>query len=168
MIQRKYSIILGRNEPIIFPDNNPDLQFPAKVDTGAYHSSIHCSNVSVKKAADGTQYLSGDLLAGHPCSFGNSFHFETTNYRKVIVANSFGAREERYEVSFRCKIGPLVFTTPFTLSNRSKKLFPILLGRKALSRRFLVDTAKSNIDRMELKANYGNSIPFDDEDLIEE
>lgn len=167
MIQRKYRIIVGRNEPLLFPVYDEKTQFPAKVDTGAYRSAIHCADIKVSKK-NGKNVLTGVLFKGHPCSFDKEFPIETENFEKVVVANSFGHKEERYEVKLRTKIGPLVFNTTFTLADRSKKLFPILLGRKALKNRFLVDISNTNVDRMVLKETYGKDIPDDEEDLIEE
>ena len=168
MITRKYRLVIGRNEPVILYDHDQELQVPAKADTGAYRSAIHCSDVKITKNKEGVRTLTGVLLKGHPCSMGQEFTFKTSQFEKVRVANSFGHTEFRYEVKLRVKIGPLVFLSTFTLADRSKKLFPILLGRKALKNRFLVDVANSNIDRLELKSKYGQSIPDDDEDFIVE
>lgn len=168
MITRKYRMVIGRNEPIILGDYNAELQIPAKADTGAYRSSIHCGDITVTKNEDGTQTLRGVLLKGHPCGFGGEFPIETNQFERVRVANSFGHTEYRYEVKIRIKIGPLSFPTTVTLADRSKKLFPVLLGRKALSKRFLVDSAFSNVDRIKLKQKFGSSVPDDDEDFIVE
>ena len=167
MIQRRYQVIVGRNEPLILPLHDSETQFPAKVDTGAYRSSIHCAEIQVKEK-DGQSFVCGDLLKGHPCAFGRSFYFESDEFEKVIVANSFGQKEERYEVKLRCKLGPIVFNTTFTLADRSSKLFPILIGRRALRKRFLVDVSGSNIDRKMLKDRYGKNITDDEEDFIGE
>lgn len=160
-------MIVGRNEPVIFTDYDKETQFPAKVDTGAYRSATHCTDAQVVMK-DGRRYLVGTLLAGHPCALGNGIAFETDAFDEVIVANSFGQEETRYEIKIRMKIGPLVFPTTTTLADRSAKLFPILIGRKALRNRFLVDVADTNIDRQKLKKKYGANIPDDEEDFIKE
>ena len=139
MITRKYRLLIGRNEPVMLYEHDPELQVPAKVDTGAYRSAIHCTDIKLVTRKDGTKKVKGILLKGHPCAFGKEFPFETTQFERVRVANSFGHTEYRYEIKLRIKIGPLVFINTFTLADRSKKLFPILLGRKALKNRFQVD-----------------------------
>ena len=167
MIHRKYKMIVGRNEPVIFADYDKEIQFPAKVDTGAYRSAVHCVDAQLVMR-DGRRYLTGTLLAGHPCASGDGFAFETDSFDEVIVANSFGHEETRFEIKVRMKIGPLVFPTTTTLADRSAKLFPVLIGRKALRNRFLVDVADTNIDRQKLKKTLGADIPDDEEDFIKE
>jgi hypothetical protein len=82
----------------------------------------------------------------------------------VTVANSFGHEEDRYEVQLKVKLGPKIFKAKFTLADRSKKIYPILLGRTMLNRRFLVDTNESAVDRVQLKREYGISFPNDEEE----
>ena len=52
-----------------------------------------------------------------------------------------------------------IFTTPFTLANRGKKVFPVLVGRKLLNRRFVVDSSKASVHRSDLKKRY--NLEFD-------
>lgn len=167
MISRKYQLIVGRTEPVIFQGYDDKLQIPAKVDTGAYRSAMHCVDAKVVQE-NGKKYLVGTLLKGHPCGITSGYAFKTSDFETTVVANSFGHKEERYEITVRIKIGPLVFNTPTTLANRSKKLFPILLGRRSIRNRFLVDVSKANIDRVILKNTLGINIPEDEEDWIEE
>ncbi|MCU0667414.1 MAG: RimK/LysX family protein [Patescibacteria group bacterium] len=167
MISRKYQLVIGRNEPVIFQDYDKHTQIPAKVDSGAYRSAIHCENIKIIQE-DGEEYLTGILLKGHPCAGTEGYEFKTRKFDKAVVASSFGHKEERYEIKVRIKIGPLVFITPVTLADRSKKLFPILLGRRTIRKRFLVDVTRSNIDRIKLKNTLGINIPDDEEDWIDE
>ena len=37
------------------------------------------------------------------------------------------------------------FITPFTLANRSRNNFPVLIGRRTLKNRFLVNVSKSSV-----------------------
>jgi hypothetical protein len=60
------------------------------------------------------------------------------------VANSFGHREMRYVVKLQLKLGGKTIVGTFTLSDRSKKTYPILIGRKLLNRKFLVDVSKGS------------------------
>jgi len=134
---------------------------PAKVDTGAYRSAVHASDISLSE--DGST-LSFQLLGGHPVCGGLATTITTSEFTKVWVANSFGHREERYEVQMRVKLGPKIFKSRFTLANRAKKIYPILLGRKLLNDRFFVDTSLSALDRVELKQRYGIEFPKDEEE----
>jgi hypothetical protein len=89
---------------------------------------------------------------------------QVDEYRKVTIANSFGHEEERYEVKLKVKLGSKVFKARFTLADRSKKIYPILLGREMLSHRFLIDPSKTGLDRNSLKARCGIDFPLDEEE----
>ena len=156
----KYPVIIGRAEYIDIVDTA--LSVPAKIDSGAFRSSIHAQNIKVK-TKDGVKILSCDLL-GHPCS-PVLRKYQTENFTKVNVTNSFGQEEMRYEVSLKVKLGPKKFVTSFTLADRSNNLYPILAGRMLLKNRYFIDVSKSTVDRIKLKKEFGISAPFDAEDL---
>ena len=153
-----HKLVIGRSERLSFVESNI-LDVPSKVDTGAYRSAVHASNIVEK---DGT--LQFNLLSGHPVCGAMSQEMSTTDYRQVRVANSFGHKEDRYEVRLKVKVGPKIFQARFTLADRSKKIYPILLGRTMLNGRFLIDTDESAIDRVQLKKQYGIDFPVDEEE----
>lgn len=159
-----HKVVIGRSEALHIVDAEIS-NIPAKVDTGAYRSAIHASNIQLDEKSG---VLSFDLLAGHPVCGSLAHRMETTDFRQVSVENSFGHGEERYEVRLKVKLGPKVFTTQFTLANRSKKVYPVLLGRKLLNHRFLVDTSESSLNRVELKQKYNIDFPTDEDDGREE
>lgn len=165
MLRKKdfHKVIIGRSEGLSIVDLDIS-DIPAKTDTGAYRSAIHADKVKLNK--EGT--LSFILLNGHPIcgtmTTDINTEMTTTNFKEVWIANSFGHREKRFEVKLRVKLGPKVFTAPFTLADRSKKNYPVLLGRKLLSDRFLVDSAESSLSRARLKQKYGISFPKDEEE----
>lgn len=154
-----HKVIVGRSDSLHFMDYDI-ADIPAKVDTGAYRSAVHADNIRLSK--DGkTLYFR--LLGGHTVCGALATEMSATSYNVVNVSNSFGQAEDRYEVKLRVKLGPKIFTAAFTLADRSKKIYPILLGRKLLNNRFLVDTAHAQINRIELKKQYGISFPDDEE-----
>jgi hypothetical protein len=153
-----HKLIIGRSERLTFVDTDISA-VPAKVDTGAYRSAIHASDIHEK---DGTLFFT--LLGGHPVCGAMAHEASTDDYRLVEVANSFGHTEKRYEVRLKAKLGPKIFQARFTLADRSKKIYPILLGRTMLNGRFLIDTDESAIDRIELKRQYGIDFPNDEEE----
>lgn len=138
-------VIIGRAEPL-FLVGLLNQNVPAKIDSGAYRSAIHAQNIVVKNGQ-----LSCDLLLGHPSYQGDSVAYTTTDFAKVGVVNSFGLREERYEIKLQVKLADQTFKTSFTLANRSKNIFPVLIGRTFLNKRFIIDTSKTSISRVELK-----------------
>ena len=154
-----HKVIIGRSEVLTFIGSGA-VNVPAKTDTGAYRSAVHASNIAV----DENNVLSFDLLGGHPVCGAMAHRVEAEEYKKVWVANSFGEREERFEVKLKVKLGPKVFHARFTLADRSKKIYPILLGRKLLNHRFLVDSAETSLDRVTLKQQYGIEFPNDEEE----
>jgi len=154
-----HKVIIGRSELLSFVDTEM-LQVPAKTDTGAYRSAVHAANIAV----DENGVLWFDLLGGHPVCGAMSRRMSAEAFSKVWVANSSGAREERYEVKLKVKLGPKVFHARFTLADRSKKIYPILLGRKLLNHRFLVDSSETSLDRVTLKKQYGIEFPNDEEE----
>lgn len=154
-----HKVIIGRSELLSFVDTDA-IQIPAKTDTGAYRSAVHASNIILGD----DDILSFELLGGHPVCGALAHRVTAESYKKVWIANSFGNREERYEVKLKVKVGPKVFHAHFTLADRSKKIYPILLGRKLLNDRFLVDSSKTSMDRITLKQQYGIEFPVDEEE----
>ena len=157
----RFQVVIGRSEKLSIPE--VVLNVPAKIDTGAFRSSIHCSSVKLVKKQDGTSVLKVKLL-GHPVS-PVVYDMEFTDFERVSVTNSFGKEEERYEIKLRVKLGPKLMTSSFTLADRSNNLFPVLIGRKLIKGRFFVDVARAGVDRLALKKEFGISTPIDAEDL---
>lgn len=136
--------VVGRNELVSFPAYEMQ-HVPAKVDTGAFRSAIHATNIVEKHGV-----LTYTILDGHVQSPELRQTISTEKYRKVRVTNSFGQREERYEVRLRIKLGHRVFNASFSLADRSRNAFPILIGREILNGRFMVDTSIVRIKRSQL------------------
>jgi hypothetical protein len=109
----------------------------AKVDTGADTSSIWASQVTETK--EGLQIVffgpSSPLYSGNVITIAK-------DYKVTRVYNSFGTKESRYKIELLVKIKGKLIRTNFTLSDRSTKTYPILLGRSLLSDRFVVDVSQ--------------------------
>lgn len=154
-----HKVVIGRSEVLDFVGTEA-LNVPVKADTGAYRSAVHARDIAI----DDRGVLSFEILGGHPVCGAMAHRIEAEEYTKVWVANSFGHREERYEVKLKVKLGPKIFHARFTLADRSKKIYPILLGRKLLNHRFLVDPSETSLDRVTLKQTYGIEFPSDEEE----
>lgn len=129
--------IIGRVERVLFSILKSE-RVPAKIDTGADLSSIWASSVTKKAKklsfelfAPGSKYYTGEVIT-----------LEKPNYRRALIANSFGTKESRYVVKLKVEINGTVTTAEFSLADRSKKIYPVLLGRKLLDGVFLVDVSK--------------------------
>lgn len=128
--------IIGRAEKIDLRDFGVE-NVPAKVDTGADTSSIWAS--SIEEREDGLYFV---LFAPESEYYtGKVQHFTKPDYELTRVANSFGQKELRYKVKLRITLKDRKVRATFTLSDRSLKTYPILLGRKLLHGKFLVDVA---------------------------
>lgn len=154
-----HKVIIGRAELVHFMDFEI-ADVPAKVDTGAYRSAVHAEDIFV----DDSGLLNFNILGSHKVCGAISRTHKTKDFKIVTIANSFGHEEDRYEVKLKVKLGPKIFNTTFTLANRSKKIYPILLGRKMIKDRFLVDVTETSVDRVKLKKQYGIVLPSDEEE----
>ncbi len=134
--------ILGRKEKISLPEFGLKLVW-AKIDTGAYTSSIHAENIRLETEGKKKVLKFEAMLPGHKAFTGKTVTF--TRYREKKVKNSFGHAEVRYLVETTIKLAGEEYVAEFTLSDRSNMRNAILLGRKILRNRFLVDVTKVNL-----------------------
>ncbi len=134
--------ILGRYDRVDLPQLGL-YNIHAKVDTGAYTSSLHCHRASVVN-----NILEFILLdEEHPEFTGMTFYFE--EFEERDIRNSFGEVERRFVIVTTLKIFNEEITTEFSLSNRGSLKFPILIGRKILRNRFLIDITRKNLSYKE-------------------
>ncbi len=142
--------IIGRSDRIDFPEFGLK-NLSVKTDTGAYTSSIHCSFAAVIEE-NGEKVLEFQLLdPSHP-------HFapkkkRTTQFSLRTVKNSFGESEDRYAIRTKVIVFGEEHDIRLTLSERSNMKFPVLLGRKFLNGKFLVNTAIRNQSYRRKKKN---------------
>jgi hypothetical protein len=136
--------IIGRRERITLPDWKLKM-IPAKVDTGAYTSSIHCTFVE-EREIDGEMFLLYRVLGTEDRKYKDIIH-QTTDYAQKKVKNSFGQAEVRYKVKTKVIMFDEEFEAEFTLTDRSKMRNAILLGRKMIQGKFLVDVSEVNLSQ---------------------
>ena len=130
--------IIGRKERITLEEWGLK-NITAKIDTGAYTSAIHCEYTQVKKLG-GKEILEFIVLSPYKHQLISTEHFSQKK-----VKNSFGHVEIRYKVTTKIRIFGQDYDAEFTLSERSKMKNPILLGRKVLKGRFLIDVDKVHL-----------------------
>lgn len=158
----KYKTIIGRAELLDLPARLL-TDIPAKTDTGAYYSSIHAENITEVTNKKGKKVLQFDLLANHSAYGFDREAVQFEHYETAKVSNSFGEEQVRYKVNMKVRMAGKVFITPFTLADRSKKPFPILMGRTLINKRFMVDTDITHVDRRKLKDGLKEWLKKDDE-----
>lgn len=142
MKDKQSKFIIGRKDKVDFPDLK--LQnIDAKADTGAYTSSIHCSRID-PVTKDGTKYVQFKLLdSSHPKYQKKLITLPV--YKEKVVKNSFGESEQRYIVKTTIRLFKKNFEIELSLTNREKMTNPVLLGRKLLSGKFVVDVNRYNL-----------------------
>jgi ribosomal protein S6--L-glutamate ligase len=72
--------------------------------------------------------------------------FHQVIYKTTCVTNSFGHREKRYKVKLRINLNGKLIRGTFTLSsNRGIHRYKVLIGRKLLKGKFLVDVRQGGV-----------------------
>jgi hypothetical protein len=111
----------------------------ARIDTGAATSSIDAENI-VPFERDGEKWVSFEIVNR---SNGARLKFEKKIKRKALIKRT-GKDELRYVVNLKVKMGKDVIDTDFTLNDREKFDYQVLIGRNIISGRYLVDASISN------------------------
>ncbi|HEX5448347.1 MAG TPA: RimK/LysX family protein [Candidatus Saccharimonadales bacterium] len=132
-------LTIGPTTLVGFPRLGID-KIPAKVDTGADSSSIWASNI---RESRGWLYFT---LFGDTSPYFTGEELKTRDYQVRSIKNSFGQTEFRYKVKLAASIEGRSIKVRFTLANRSASAYPILIGRRTLHGRFLVDVTRHHKD----------------------
>jgi len=114
------------------------INLDAKVDTGAATSSLHATRIKPFEK-DGQQFVQFTIPMGSGVA---DHHCEARVYGQRRIKSSNGVMQTRYVVETVMKLGPLEWVGHMTLANRQSMIFPVLIGRRALKRGFLVNSAK--------------------------
>ena len=115
-VKESYSLgIIGEVEPVRFPPMKGALL--ARIDTGAAGSSVYAQNIQAFER-EGKKWVSFD-----------------------IVNSKTG--ENRYVVMMMLRIGKEKLNIPFSLSDRGRFDYPVLIGRNVIKGRAIVDPSLS-------------------------
>ena len=117
----------------------------AKIDTGAFTSSLHAEEIREEDVGGQKVLKFKILMPNHRKFTGKTLVFDT--YRQKKVKNSFGQAELRYLIQTKLQLAGETFLVEFTLTDRSSMKNSILLGRKILRGRFLVDVSQINLGK---------------------
>jgi hypothetical protein len=122
----------------------PDLKLPAvkaKIDTGAKTSALHAFSV------EPFRYNNQDWVkfGFHPIPRNDSFEIQCQAPVKDqrAVTDSGGHTELRFVIETTLDLGNYQWPIELTLTNRDTMRFRMLLGRRAMVNRLLVDPAVS-------------------------
>lgn len=128
--------VIGRTESARFPGDS-DIEVPVKIDTGADRSSIWASNIFI----DEEHLLHYTLFDSDSPYYSSQIH-KTKKYSVVLVRSSNGKAQIRYRVDLSITMAGREIIGSFTLADRSKNRYPVLIGCKLLKNKFVVDVSR--------------------------
>lgn len=111
----------------------------AKIDTGAERCSLHCDEI--KTEGGKVSFLLHDKV--HPAYHGKRFTFDI--FKKDTVKSSNGRSEERIFIKSKIKLGCKTYEAEISLADRRTMKYPMLVGRRFMSQRYLVDVSHKYI-----------------------
>jgi len=128
--------LIGWREAVHFPDLGLG-PVRAKIDSGANTSALHVTDV---------ERIEGDRVQFHVALDRHgkrlSDRIETPILRVSTVKSSTGHTQERFVVAVGLRIGAHEFEAEVSLVCRRGMICRMLVGRRALSGRFLVDSSR--------------------------
>lgn len=133
--------IIGRKDLVSFPSFELK-NVPVKIDSGAYSSSMHCQSIEIIEFDEKEQLRVVFLDPAISGYTGKEVIF--SDFKTKIVKSSNGIAQERYFVKGTVQLFGESYETVFSLTERTGLRNPILLGRRLLNKRFLIDTSKTN------------------------
>lgn len=139
---------IGRLETIDFPEWDL-FDIDAKIDTGAYTSSLHCHHIQAYEEG-GKQLVKFNLLDPSHETYNDKL-FKLPIHRTKVVKSSNGETEERFVIKAKVKLFDKLLKAELSLTDRSEMKYPVLVGRKLLRGRFLVDVSRKYISKKEIK-----------------
>ncbi|WP_345978264.1 RimK/LysX family protein [Sulfurimonas sp. HSL3-7] len=128
-------LTIGRNEYVSLPDLGFN-EIDAKIDTGAYSCSIHCDEIRLND--DGTVHFRL-LDDSHPDYHEKDIVMPVHEIRHVKSSN--GTVQERIFIMTTLELFNQQFETELSLTDRASMKYPMLIGRKFLEDRFIVDVS---------------------------
>jgi hypothetical protein len=141
--------LIGRQDIIDFPDLQLE-DIDVKIDTGADTSALHCHCIK-KIIKEDKKYVSFQVLdPKHPAYEKNVYTFPL--HKTASIKSSNGQTEERYIIKTSAVIFGETYSINLSLTDRSKMKFPILIGRKFLKGKFIVDVEEKNLSHKEKEA----------------
>lgn len=134
--------IIGRRDLIDLPELDL-MEVEAKIDTGAYTSALHVQRIKLI-TKDGKPWVRFRMKHPSHSSFNNKiYEFPVVNEKRV--KNSSGKMEKRVTIQTRVMLFGKAYKVEFSLTNRAKMECPVLIGRKLLYRRFMVDVSQKHL-----------------------
>ena len=130
--------IIGRTATASFPAEGI-YDIPVKIDTGADVSSIWVSELSI----DDDNVLHFVLFDKDSPYYSGKRH-SAKRYTAHRVRSSNGEAQVRYRVYLTIELAGRKIRGSFSLADRSRNAYPVLVGCKLLNKKFLVDVSQAS------------------------
>lgn len=128
--------IIGWREWVALPALGIDA-LKCKIDTGAKTSALHAFYVETFE--EGGKRMVRFGMHPHQEETDTVVHCTTEVFDVRTVSDSGGHREERIVIKTPLRLGEETFEAEITLTNRDSMKFRMLLGRRAMQGRYLVN-----------------------------
>ncbi|MBQ1873369.1 MAG: ATP-dependent zinc protease [Succinivibrionaceae bacterium] len=151
LMQADGKLLLGEYEWVKFPEY--DLSAQARIDTGASVSSISAISIEKFEREGKTWYRFQFPCDGHKLLTMEGPFVRTIRTRQASAADI----ETRPVVKLEIQLGDLTTVSEFSLKDRTKMDFPILIGRTFLIDNAVVDVSKRSIQKRLKAENVGSS-----------
>jgi hypothetical protein len=114
----------------------------AKIDTGADSNALHCDDIFV----DEQNFVHFTLLDEVHASY-HGKKMKMPLYKMKKIKSSNGHVEKRPSIQINVSFFGKKYKTAVSLTDRSDMKFPMLIGRKFLANKFLVDVSKEYLTK---------------------
>ncbi|HHH19381.1 MAG TPA: clan AA aspartic protease [Campylobacterales bacterium] len=111
----------------------------AKVDTGADSNALHCDDIRVDSQNKVVYFKLLDEV--HPAYHGKAMSMPLHQIKRVKSSN--GLIQERPSIKVEVAFFGKRYKTVISLTDRSDMKYPMLIGKKFMEKRFLVDVSEN-------------------------
>ena len=134
MQPKNVTVVLRAFEQVSFPEFNIS-NVKAKIDTGAYTGSLHCTKIVEKQTENGRVLEFSPF--DHP-----EIVVQEEDFILSQVKSSNGVNQSRYFIKTQIVIRGKQYPIMLSLADRSEMRWPVLIGRRFLRRHnFVVDVS---------------------------
>ncbi|EQB39354.1 clan AA aspartic protease [Sulfurimonas hongkongensis] len=137
--------IIGRREVISILDLEL-FNLDAKIDTGADSNALHCDDIYVDDEGFVHFTLQDEV---HEAYHDKKIVMPLHSIKRVRSSN--GKLQERASIKVSVEFFGKKYKTIISLADRADMKYPMLIGRKFLSGKFLVDVSKEYIAKKDEK-----------------
>jgi len=117
------------------------IDLDAKIDTGADSNALHCDNIVVNNNL--VEFTLLDQI--HPSYHGRRIKLPLYKIKKVKSSN--GQVQLRPSIKVDVNFMGKNYKSVISLTNRADMKFPMLIGRRFLNNRFIVDVSKEYLSK---------------------